>query len=166
MLRELETASRSRHRVPPRAASLGVLALVAFLVLRMTSGSVADPASEVDRVRLAADRQEISLGLRDAAVWVSEAAGGPWSDGVAVTGHLPDLPADQTFQIWTLRSDGTPARPGPVLRPTPDGGYATAWITPLEGVVAILISVEPWDADAPHTGSSSPTEVMATAELT
>ncbi|WP_296666309.1 anti-sigma factor [Demequina sp.] len=167
-----QVADLARHRRTrrPVAAMLAAAAAVAavFAVgfgFLLNRGDVIDVASDFDRIRLAADREDLPLDIGDATVWVSRAVGGQTEDGVAVDGTMPALGEDQTYQIWVVPADGSAPVPGPVLRPTPDGGYESAWITDLDQAAAIAVSVEPWDSSAPDVGSTTPTEVVAAVEL-
>lgn len=158
---------RRRSRLPRLLAAAAALVLVAAVGVGvlLQGGGGGSLASDFDRIRLAADREDLALGLGEGAVWVSRAVGGEEADGVAIDGTLPALPEGQAYQVWTVPADGSAPIPGPVLRPTPDGTYAAAWITPLDGTAAIAVSVEPWDPAEPERGSTTPTAVVAAVEL-
>ncbi len=149
-----ELAPRRRRRwgaMLAAAASVVVLAFVAAGVVLSQSGpdqALADAA----RIRQAADVVEAPLGLGDAVVFFSVAEG-----GVAVEGDMPDLPSEQTYQLWVVPADGSAPIPGPTMN---GGSTDAAWLTSLDGAAAVAVSIEP------QGGSLSPTEVAAAVELT
>ncbi|MDN4477363.1 anti-sigma factor [Demequina lignilytica] len=163
----LAAARRRRPvaRVLALAAAVLVVAGVGVVSLLQGLGTDGSTITDYERIRAAGDREDLTLGLGEATVWISHAVGGEEADGVAIDGSLPALGDDLTYQVWVVPADGGAPVPGPVLRPTPDGTYASSWITPLGGAAAVAVSVEPWDPDRPEEGSTTPTEVVAAVEL-
>lgn len=164
----LDEARRRRRpvaRVLAIAAAVLIVAAVGVGTLLQGLGPHGSTISDFERIRAAGDREDLVLGLGDATVWISHAVGGVEADGIAIDGSLPALDPNQTYQVWVVPADGTAPVPGPVLRPTPDGAYASSWITPLDGAAAVAVSVEPWDPARPEEGSTTPTEVVAAVEL-
>lgn len=162
-------AVRQRRRPVARvlaiAAAVLIVAAVGVGALLQGLGPQGSTLSDFERIQAAGDREDLALGIGEATVWISRAVGGEDADGIAIDGSLPALDDSLTYQVWVVPADGGAPVPGPVLRPAPDGAYASSWITPLDGIAAVAVSVEPWDPARPEEGSTSPTEVVAAVEL-
>jgi anti-sigma-K factor RskA len=71
-----------------------------------------------------------------------------------ITWRLPELPADQTYQVWLIEPNGHRVSAG-IFRPQPDSTYTTKAVfskEPLDNFVGIGVTVEPAGGSEQPTG--------------
>jgi anti-sigma-K factor RskA len=71
-----------------------------------------------------------------------------------ITWRLPELPSDQTYQVWLIEPDGRRVSAG-IFRPQPDSTYTTKAVfskEPLNNFVGIGVTIEPSGGSEQPTG--------------
>jgi anti-sigma-K factor RskA len=147
----------------------GLFALAASLVMLVVLGFGAVSINELvnrpaavialEQIESAPDAQEATVELTDGGVATAH-----WSESlgqaVLVGAGLPQLSDDETFEMWFVRSDGTPVSAGLF---TATDGQATALLDgELEDGDIIAVSVEPSGGSPSGAPSSDPIVAIPT----
>jgi anti-sigma-K factor RskA len=147
----------------------GLFALAASLVMLVVLGFGAVSINELvnrpaavialEQIESAPDAQEATVELTDGGVATAH-----WSESlgqaVLVGAGLPQLSDDETFEMWFVRSDGTPVSAGLF---TATDGQATALLDgEVEDGDIIAVSVEPSGGSPSGAPSSDPIVAIPT----
>ncbi|MFT6563860.1 MAG: anti-sigma-K factor RskA [Actinomycetes bacterium] len=91
--------------------------------------------------------RKMPMGDASSAVVMSPSRG----EAMMIAQGVPALPADQTYELWTLTADGD-ARPAGVWAPGPNGTATVVLQGDLSGTTAVAVTVEPAGGSATPSG--------------
>ncbi len=120
-------------------------------VLTAQSQQVADLVASPDTIV-----RQMPMGDASSAVVMSPSKG----QAMMIAQGVPALPADQTYELWTLTADGQ-ARPAGTWVPGPNGTATVALEGDLAGTAAVAVTVEPAGGSSTPSGAPIAQVVMA-----
>ncbi|WP_218566739.1 anti-sigma factor [Vallicoccus soli] len=141
------SAARSAAHRRWWAQPAGIAAAVLLAVSVGLGGVALDQRSDLSEAR--AQQQAVAAVLADPDRRIATAALGTATGTVVVAddravflaSDLEDLPEDRTYQLWTLRDDGTDIRSAGLLEA--QDGTTQSLVEDLDGTEALAVSVEP-----------------------
>jgi anti-sigma-K factor RskA len=100
--------------------------------------------------------RKMPMGDASSAVVMSPSRG----QAMMIAQGVPALPADQTYELWTLTADGD-ARPAGVWSPGPNGTATVPLQGDLSRTTAVAVTIEPAGGSATPSGPPIAKVVMA-----